>query len=57
MNQDAVNKMERLLKIANDKARATIMAEGVNQKVQVLLLMKEMIKEQIPNENTSNTTR
>lgn len=57
MNQDAVYKLERLLKIANEKARAKIMAEGVNREVQLLLLMKELIKEQMPNENSGNTTR
>ena len=55
MNQDAIFRMERLLKLVNERAKEKIVTEGVDREVQALLLMKELIKEQIPNENTNTT--
>ncbi|MAF89730.1 MAG: hypothetical protein CL674_00550 [Bdellovibrionaceae bacterium] len=56
MNQDAINKMERLIDLTLKTAREQILTSGVSSEVQKLLLMKELLKEQLPNENTDSTT-
>ncbi|MEC9281911.1 MAG: hypothetical protein VX642_04315 [Bdellovibrionota bacterium] len=56
MNQDAINKMERLIDLTLKTAREQILTGGVSPEVQKLLLMKELLKEQLPNENTDSTT-
>lgn len=49
MNQDAVNRMERVLNIVNETAKQKIIQnDRVTDEVQLLLLMKELIKEQVP---------
>ena len=56
MNQDAINKMERLIDLTLKTAREQILTSGVSSEVQKLLLMKELVKEQLPDENTDSTT-
>lgn len=56
MNQDAINKMERLIDLTLKTAREQILTSGVSSEVQKLLLMKELLKEQLPDENTDSTT-
>lgn len=55
MNQDAVHKMKRLTELCVRTAKEQILSQGVTAEVQKLLLMKELIKEQMPNENSSRT--
>ncbi|MEE6251544.1 MAG: hypothetical protein VX583_14175 [Bdellovibrionota bacterium] len=56
MNQDAIIKMERLIDLTLKTAREQILTSGVSSEVQKLLLMKELLKEQLPDENTDSTT-
>ena len=57
MNQDSVFRMQRLLDKINVTAKEQIVTERVTTETQLLLLLKELIKEQVPNESTSNTAR
>lgn len=56
MNQDAVHKIQRLMDLTVRAAKEQIISKGVTTEVQKLLLMKELLKEQLPNENTHSAT-
>lgn len=55
------NRNEKVLHHAfirvNQKAQKLIQEKAVDKETMKWLLLKELIKEQLPNENPSNTTR
>ncbi|MFK8138280.1 MAG: hypothetical protein AB8E15_07975 [Bdellovibrionales bacterium] len=57
MNSEAKHRLNRLFDQVNDTTKREIIASGVNQRAKRLLLLKELIKEQMPNENFNRPTR
>jgi hypothetical protein len=54
---DLKERLERLLAFTKEQAKKQILEQGYEANAQWSLLLKELIQEQIQNEDSSNTTR
>lgn len=54
---DLKDRLERLLAFTREQAKKQILEQGYEANAQWSLLLKELIQEQIQDENSSNPTR